>query len=373
MVPSVQKWGEKMQTMDVSNLPEWVPDEATRYLEHTLAGRSIRLLAKQAGCHPSTILRQVRRIERRREDPLVDGALSNLAAQHYGSETTTAELTGPHPLSARALAFGAALGSEEAFELEVVETLTCLSPKGAVLAVADGMDKAVVVRDMAAITEQGGEARLVVERTLAEALALRNWIACPCRGRISRYRITQEGRNALSRIVAGCENRARAQRDSAVNASRAAARLRKRRRRVRYGLAETPLHMLARRLDEKGAPFLTPDLVRAGERFREDFELAEVAEHLGERASAPIGIGHNRRGPGQAAVAAKERAAQAMSALGEGLSDIVVRCCCQLEGLEAAERQLGWSARSGKVVLRIALQQLRLHYDRQQTPDELIG
>jgi hypothetical protein len=41
---------------------------------------------------------------------------------------------------------------------------------------------------------------------------------------------------------------------------------------------------------------------------------------------------------------------------------MVLRCCCHLEGLEAAEKRLGWSARSGKIVLRIALDRLRRHY-----------
>lgn len=55
--------------------------------------------------------------------------------------------------------------------------------------------------------------------------------------------------------------------------------------------------------------------------------------------------------------------AAALRDLGPGLGDMVLRCCCFLEGLEAAERRMGWSARSGKIVLRIALQRLRRHYD----------
>lgn len=357
-----------MQTMAVSGLPEWVPEEACRYLEHTEAGRSIRNLAKQAGCHPSTVLRQVRRVETRRDDPLVDGALASLAASHYAED-----MPGPRPMSARALALGTVPACAEAFESEAVEVLTCLNPQGAVLAVADGMEKAVVVREAAS-----GDKKVVVDRTLAEALALRDWIACPAPGRLSRYHITPEGRSALSQFVASRENRARSRQESASLATRKTNRNRRRPRRARYGLGETPLHMLARLTDRDGSPFLTTDLVRAGERLREDFELAQVAEHLAQ-TSAQFREGDcgpttpRRRRPGQAASAAKKRAAAALNALGEGLSDIVMRCCCHLEGLEAAERQLGWSARSGKVVLRIALQQLKLHYDAQQAQDELIG
>ncbi len=61
--------------------------------------------------------------------------------------------------------------------------------------------------------------------------------------------------------------------------------------------------------------------------------------------------------------AARDRLAMALGALGPGLGDVALRCCCFLEGLEAAEQRMGWSARSGKIVLRIALMQLKLHYD----------
>ncbi|TDK44963.1 DUF6456 domain-containing protein, partial [Antarcticimicrobium luteum] len=73
-------------------------------------------------------------------------------------------------------------------------------------------------------------------------------------------------------------------------------------------------------------------------------------------------------GPG----AARDRVARALADLGPGLSDVALRCCCYMEGLEQAEKRLGWSARSGKIVLRIALQRLRAHYD-QVAGDALIG
>lgn len=66
-------------------VPGWVPDGARRYLAHTEAGHSIRDLARTAGCHASTVMRQIRRIETRRDDPLVDGALAALASGYFGS------------------------------------------------------------------------------------------------------------------------------------------------------------------------------------------------------------------------------------------------------------------------------------------------
>ncbi|MDA0924619.1 MAG: DUF6456 domain-containing protein, partial [Proteobacteria bacterium] len=60
--------------------------------------------------------------------------------------------------------------------------------------------------------------------------------------------------------------------------------------------------------------------------------------------------------------AARARVSDALDDLGPGLADVVLRVCCFLEGLESAEKRLGWSARSGKIVLKIGLQRLLAHY-----------
>ena len=57
-------------------LPAWVPEAACLYLHHTVAGVPLRALARTTGVHPSTVMRQIRRIESRRDDPLVDEALA---------------------------------------------------------------------------------------------------------------------------------------------------------------------------------------------------------------------------------------------------------------------------------------------------------
>jgi hypothetical protein len=65
---------------------------------------------------------------------------------------------------------------------------------------------------------------------------------------------------------------------------------------------------------------------------------------------------------------------QAIKDLGPGLSDVALRCCCLREGLETTEKRMGWSARSGKVVLRIALQRLSLFYaDARSGQNCLVG
>ena len=53
-------------------------------------------------------------------------------------------------------------------------------------------------------------------------------------------------------------------------------------RRIRVNLSESPVQMLARRREKDGTPFLTPDLVAAAERLREDFELAQVGPRVAQ-------------------------------------------------------------------------------------------
>ncbi|MDG1167991.1 MAG: DUF6456 domain-containing protein [Sulfitobacter sp.] len=107
-------------------------------------------------------------------------------------------------------------------------------------------------------------------------------------------------------------------------------------------------------------PFLGDALVQAGERLREDFELAQMEDGTTQNwdhfltagtQTGPGAGGHAAAAPAQA----RARVHAAQQNLGPGLSDVVLRCCCYLEGLETTEKRLGWSARSGKIVLRIAL------------------
>ncbi|MGI9395846.1 MAG: DUF6456 domain-containing protein [Boseongicola sp.] len=355
-------------------VPEWIPDEAKRYLAHTENGRSIRSLAREAGCHASTILRQIRRYETRRDDPLVDYALCRLgraarSVKHCpvieDGETMTIA-----PTSAETL-----LPDEALLRQEAPRILRRLNEPGACLAIAQDMEKAVIARE----TEGGQTLRTaIVDRPLAEAMALKDWVAASSEGRISRYRITTAGRQALKRFLAEDEaQRAGLAEDARPFVAQHGSHESKaipdgdgKRRRVRYNAAESPLQSLARRRDKSGQPFLSPDLVAAGERLREDFELAQMGPRItqnwerflnggvrGEFASSSEGSG---------SAAARNRVTGALSDLGPGLGDVVLRCCCFLEGMEAAERRMGWSARSGKIVLRIALFRLKRHYDEAQ-------
>ena len=265
-------------------VPGWVPEPALRYLAHTESGQPIRDLARQAGCHASTVLRQIRRLEMRRDDVLVDHALRRLGLAHFNHAEQTkvketlpmnAQNTPPTP------------PSEETLRKEARRILRRLTEKGAVLAVAEQMDKAVVVRD----NGQGDTAPAgVVDRAIAEAMALKDWIACANPGRVSRYRITGAGRSALARLLAEAENLARRNGRSSGFAeaqapfSAAPPRVVEEEDEAeprRFSQSDSPLTLLARRRDKDGKLFLSDDLVRAGERFREDFELAQMGDGTG--------------------------------------------------------------------------------------------
>ena len=61
-------------------------------------------------------------------------------------------------------------------------------------------------------------------------------------------------------------------------------------------------------------------------------------------------------------IAAKDRFDGACAAAGKGLEDILWRTVCAGEALPDAEKALGWPARSGKLVLRLALDRVADFY-----------
>ncbi len=354
-------------------LPGWVPEAACHYLVHIETGLPIRALARRAGCHASTVLRQVRKLESRRDDPLIDAALRRLG-QHLFQPAAGQPEKDFSKMNASASALPTNI-DQTTLAREARRILRRLSETGAVLAVAAEMEKAVVVRD----TAEGGATRTaVVDSTIAQAMALKDWIACVTPGRIARYRITAAGRAALTQLMAEQENRLRgfaeAQTGFAGQVSGRAAEAEMERQaldprgaRTRFAVSDSPLAALARRRERDGTPFLSDDLVSAGERLREDFELSQMGQRPGQTGDQFLTAGGTTSRCGSAlprgAEAARVRVAGALADLGPGLADVAVRCCCHLEGLETAEKRMGWSARSGKIVLRIALQRLRRHYD----------
>lgn len=373
-----------LQETDRENVMGWpgsgdqgelaLPGSVITYLAHILGKWPIRVLARAQGCHASTLCRQIRRLETRRDDPLFDDALEAAGAALSFPQTatfTTKEITAMIAEATHCVEENSDVVSKEARRI-----LRRLCEKNSFMAVAPDMAKAVILREAV----PGRHTRIaVLERDVAHQFALRDWVECQSKGKVMRYVITQAGRSALKRLLE--EDRAtRAAPDGFAEAPRpfaaqhqeygerhvpashgAEARV------VRFNLAESPLLVLGRKKDKSGAPYLPAELIEAGERLREDFELAQmgprVAQNWDRFLTADVQTPSHLVGqPGEGPAAARARVAKALEVLGPGLSDVAMRVCCFLEGLEAAEKRLGWSARSGKVVLKIALQRLADHY-----------
>lgn len=346
--------------------PSW-----NTYLTHACDGISLRELARRQGVHPSTVLRQVRRVERLRDDPLVDAALNRLEKADRRAPVWEREIPAmtEMPRAKRRLTDPAPLSPE------ALRVLRRLAEPGAQLAVAPEMEKAVVLRRF----PDGRQLRTaVLETSLVQSFVMKDWISCRGTGRVALYEMTAAGRAALRRLLAreeeatapeglaeamtpfGIQQRDWGERVIAEDGAP---------RRLRVSLSESPVALLGRRRDKDGQPFLSHEQVAAAERLREDFELAQMGPRVaqnwdrfltgGVRGEFTGGSGGDPAG----SQSARDRVAAALRELGPGLGDMVLRCCCYLEGVETAEKRLGWAARSGKVVLRIALDRLRRHYE----------
>ncbi len=368
----MQDWISGLNLNAELTLPDWLPDAVRLYLDHTTEGLSFRALARREGRHASTVMRQVRRYENRRDDPLMDQALSAVMGlcSPDAPPIEPSQKDDPMTMTLRPTS----LADESTLNAEGRRILRRLAEPGAVLAIAPDMEKAVVMREF----PDGRTARTgVLECRVAQAFVLKDWIACRKSGRVATYEITSVGRAALKRMIDD-EDRRRAGMSEAGtpfadqhrewDTREVAGEGGEAPRKMRYNLAESPVAAMARRRDKDGKLFLEPELVDAAERLREDFELAQMGPRVTQNWDRFLTAGDRggyRPDSGQATGPrhARDRVAAALRDLGPGLGDVALRCCCFLEGLEVAEKRMGWAARSGKIVLRIALQRLRRHYD----------
>jgi len=354
--------------------PDWLPESARNYLDHTGQGVSLREIARETHRHPSTIARRIKAYEARREDPLVDEALSVLQAACVSEPETIPN--GKEPEHMTAPLRPPLVSDDTTINREARRILRRLCETDATLVLAQDMDKAIVLRTC----PEGTQTRTaVLDRKVAHAFALKDWIATARRGRVSVYTITEAGKSALKRLIEEDRKRRRAPMEMAEAATPFMAQhqlwgekpvraddgtIRK----MRVNLAESPLATLARRKGRDGKAFLTMDLVQAGEKLREDFERAQMGPRVAQNwekflTGGDRGSGFSDGGMAEGPRAARDRVTRALDDMGPGLADVVMRVCCFLEGLESAEKRLGWSARSGKIVLKIGLQRLLKHYE----------
>lgn len=130
------------------------------------------------------------------------------------------------------------------------------------------------------------------------------------------------------------------------------------RRSVTVNLAESPLSWLHARghIDDR--------LFAAGERLRADYERAQLGpsitmrwDPVRARTTGDVGLSDVER-----QISAKQRFDAALATAGKGLEDILWRVVCAGEGLPEAEKGLGWPSRSGKLVLKLALDRVADFY-----------
>jgi hypothetical protein len=136
---------------------------------------------------------------------------------------------------------------------------------------------------------------------------------------------------------------------------------RKVRRSVTVNQVESPLGWLHRHghLDQRQFD--------AGEQLRIDWERANLSPCVTMRWDPAPGLARGQaRGPAlertEQQASAKGRFDDALAAAGPGMSDILWRVVCAGEGMRDAETALGWPARAGKLVLRMALDRVAGFY-----------
>ena len=148
------------------------------------------------------------------------------------------------------------------------------------------------------------------------------------------------------------------ERELTVEGPRRGGSARGKQRTVTINLAESPIgwlhargHLDARQFD-------------AGERLRADYERAQLSPSVTMRWD-PVrvdGGGGDGMTPTERQIAARDRFHKAMAEAGSGLNDVLWRVVCGCEGLPDAEKGLGWPVRSGKLVLKIALDRVADFY-----------
>lgn len=338
-------------------------EDAALYLAHVEGAAPLRRLAEAAGKAPASVHRAIRRMEALRDDPLIDRALETLGAVARGAMGGFADGDDDEEGSDAGDGEGARDPGPEARPALISDygrrvaarALERLSEPEAFLMIADGAAKAGVFCRKNRFRRPLG----LLTLEAASELAARDWVRCLTRtSHSAKYVITEAGRAWLRSVLAReAETPPAAPSGCICEAPAAPAPAPQ----LRGSLAETPLAWLATRRGADGAPFLTPAEVEAGERLIGDFEAAHLAGDAVQDWRGLVAPRACGRDAAPAALAA-ERLGRALEALGSGLADAALRTCCLREGLESTERRMGWSARSGKVVLKIALQRLSDHY-----------
>lgn len=205
-----------------------------------------------------------------------------------------------------------------------------------------------------------GAAGVPVSRRVVEACLAADWLAWQgC-----RLVLTDVGHARLRRLAADGDDTFRAQHHLRTTAQREMGGMHCT---VTVNEGESPLGWLRSRKDRNGKKLIGDAQFEAGERLRADYWFAHMTPRVTANWSALAPAERSRRGAPaaemrDAVLAAKERVMRALMSVGPEISGVLVDICCELKGLEEAEKANGWPQRAGKVVLQIALTRLAKHY-----------
>lgn len=180
---------------------------------------------------------------------------------------------------------------------------------------------------------------------------------------VTRLRISDAGIARLRREAAAADETFRAQHDDIVDGQVAVGADKAR---VRIDASESPLAWLRRRADRHGEPLIDAAEFEAGERLRRDLTSACMLPNVTVNWEAPaVDVSRGGRDPAGGSdrvIAARQRATQALDAVGPDLAGLLLDLCGFLKGLERIERERSWPPRSAKVVAKLALARLADHY-----------
>lgn len=346
-------------------LPNWVPRYVAVYVIHKALGLSMRKTAELLSVQPSTVSRNVRKVSGFLGDPLyqsgVDRLIECVSKKRFSVfGTSESRCIGEFSLNDEA---------DDKRSIALQNCLRKLDEPCMVLATAQDLSSCAIIHKS---TDRPPNSSCAVEKETAEKLAVSGFVL-PSRRRTKKvltYLISPDGRRNLNLL--------RYQRSSVTKKpvyplrdgnprKKAIGRETGRQSVLITGISakkESSLEALARRRDRYGNPFLSTTLVEAGKLLREDYEMNSLS-------ICPGGQGYSESFNGNVPYEVKpsfifhnpgERLEKALEFLGPVLADVAVQCCCHFKGMEEIERDFGWSARSGKIVLRIALTQLLAFY-----------
>lgn len=244
---------------------------------------------------------------------------------------------------------------------DAARLLRALAATGAYALCDAGPDGGVILRAMKDGVSVGGgrhsaaaAAELVGRDLAAQERALSG---------VTRLRISDAGVARLKRQGAAADEAFRAQHDDIVDGQ---VEIGAERTRVRIDASESPLAWLRRRTDRHGEPLIHAAEFQAGERLRRDLTSACMLPNVTVNWEAPaVDVSSGSRDPaGQSdrVIAARQRATQALDAVGSDLAGLLLDLCGFLKGLERIERERSWPPRSAKVIAKLALARLAEHY-----------